>query len=289
MLHFDEDNRDDVEAVMSKYLDKTYIPLCSFAMTDSNKDSFGTLLQSIITRQVKMERGGCNSLSYLIGELLDNIYEHSDSSNGYVFSQFNLSEKAINLCIADTGITINGSYQKVYRAKIPPNAKKVVFSDGDNKKTDKITFTPGYGYYKNGIDTNSLYTVMNWNHAGTYSGGSREYSTYGDKIYIKADSSLIGNDKAWDNLHICFYKSDDTSIGLTSPGYLTSEPKTIVSDSWYEFEIPIGATNFEINNGSKDSTKTHYHKLENIAITPNAGYKIIENSGILCLIVFPPD
>lgn len=149
MLHFDEDNRDDVEAVMSKYLDKTYIPLCSFAMTDSNKDSFGTLLQSIITRQVKMERGGCNSLSYLIGELLDNIYEHSDSSNGYVFSQFNHSEKAINLCIADTGITINGSYQKakLYLDEINGNEVEALklANEGYSTKNRPEAENRGYG------------------------------------------------------------------------------------------------------------------------------------------------
>ena len=52
------------------------------------------------------------SLSYLISELLDNIYEHSQSPNGFVFSQYLEKEGMISLCIADTGITIAGSFEK---------------------------------------------------------------------------------------------------------------------------------------------------------------------------------
>ena len=44
MLHFGQEKREDIEAVMQKYTDKTYLPLCSFAMTDSNKDTFGSII-----------------------------------------------------------------------------------------------------------------------------------------------------------------------------------------------------------------------------------------------------
>lgn len=111
MLHFDNDPQEDIETVMKKYVDKTYIPLCSFAMTNSNKDKFGSIMQRIITKQANIQSGGGSSLSYLISELFDNIYEHSQSKNGYVFSQFLEREGFIDLCIADTGITIFKSFK----------------------------------------------------------------------------------------------------------------------------------------------------------------------------------
>ena len=56
MLHFDQEKREDVEAVMQKYMDKTYLPLCSFAMTDSNKDTFGSIMKSVLMKQTDFGR-----------------------------------------------------------------------------------------------------------------------------------------------------------------------------------------------------------------------------------------
>lgn len=69
-------------------------------------------MKTVIMKQANIGRSGSSSLSYLISELLDNIYEHSQSPNGYVFSQYLEKEGVINLCIADTGITIAGSFKR---------------------------------------------------------------------------------------------------------------------------------------------------------------------------------
>lgn len=83
--------------------------LCSFAMTNANKDAFGSIMKAILMKQTNIGQKGNSSLSYLISELLDNIYEHSQSPCGYLFSQYSAKEGVINLCIADTSITIAGS------------------------------------------------------------------------------------------------------------------------------------------------------------------------------------
>jgi anti-sigma regulatory factor (Ser/Thr protein kinase) len=69
-------------------------------------------MKTVLMKQANIGQGGSSSLSYLISELLDNIYEHSQSPNGYVFSQYLEKEGVINLCIADTGINIAGSFKK---------------------------------------------------------------------------------------------------------------------------------------------------------------------------------
>lgn len=148
MLHFDNDPQEDIENVMSKYVDKTYIPLCSFAMTNSNKDKFGSILQHIITKQANIQSGG-SSLSYLISELFDNIYEHSQSKNGYVFSQYLEREGYIDLCIADTGITIFNSFKNagLYQIEIDGKESEALklANEGYSTKNRPDAENRGYG------------------------------------------------------------------------------------------------------------------------------------------------
>lgn len=149
MLHFGQENREDVEAVMQKYTDKTYLPLCSFAMTDSNKDIFGSIIKSVLMKQANIGQGGSSSLSYLISELLDNIYEHSQSPNGYVFSQYLEREGVIDLCIADTGITVAGSFERagLYQEEIDGNETEALklANEGYSTKNRPEAENRGYG------------------------------------------------------------------------------------------------------------------------------------------------
>ena len=149
MLHFDQEKREDVEAVMQKYMDKTYLPLCSFAMTDSNKDTFGSIMKSVLMKQTDFGRGGSSSLSYLISELLDNISEHSQSPNGYVFSQFLEKEGVIDLCIADTGITVAGSFElaELYQEEIDGSETEALklANEGYSTKNRPEAENRGYG------------------------------------------------------------------------------------------------------------------------------------------------
>ena len=147
MLHFDNDPEEDIETVMKKYIDKTYIPLCSFAMTNSNKDKFGSIMQRVITKQANIQSG--SSLSYLISELFDNIYEHSQSRNGYVFSQYLEREGFIDLCIADTGITIFNSFKKagLYQTEIDGKESEALklANEGYSTKNRPEAENRGYG------------------------------------------------------------------------------------------------------------------------------------------------
>ena len=149
MLHFGQEKREDVEAVMQKYTDKTFLPLCSFSMTDSNKDVFGSIMKSVLMKQANIGQKGSSSLSYLISELLDNIYEHSQSPNGFVFSQYLEKEGMISLCIADTGITIAGSFEKagLYQKEIDGKETEALklANEGYSTKNRPEAENRGYG------------------------------------------------------------------------------------------------------------------------------------------------
>lgn len=111
-LHFESNSSQRIKQLLGTYSDKSYIPVCSFAMSDDNKDTFGSIVRDIIVRQANIPQKGINPISYFIGELFDNIYEHSESKRGFVFSQFLPKEGCIYLCIADEGITIYNSFKK---------------------------------------------------------------------------------------------------------------------------------------------------------------------------------
>lgn len=158
LLHFASDEKEEVEKVMGKYADKSYIPLCTFSMTDANKDAFGSVIQKVITEQTSIGANGLTPISYFISELLDNIYEHSQSENGYVFSQYLEREGVINLCIADEGITVAGSYAKagLYQKEIGQDESTALWLANEGCSTKNLPDAENRGY---GISTSKRMLV----------------------------------------------------------------------------------------------------------------------------------
>jgi len=105
MLHFENAPKEAAEHVMEHYAERSYTPLCSFAMNDENKDAFSSIVRNIIVRQARVGTAVTTPLSYFLSELVDNIYEHSGSPDGFLFSQYLEREGCIDLCIADNGIS----------------------------------------------------------------------------------------------------------------------------------------------------------------------------------------
>jgi len=149
LFHFGNEKKEIVESVLQKYTEKTYIPVCSFAMTNSNKDIFGSVIRNVIVKQTNISNGGFSSLSYLISELLDNIFEHSQSPNGFIYSQFIKSENAIDLCIGDVGISVFGSFKKsnLYQQEIDGNEAEALrlANEGYSSKNRPEAENRGYG------------------------------------------------------------------------------------------------------------------------------------------------
>lgn len=84
-----------------------------------------SVIQDAILTQIKYQNDSTDwrlrtALSYLTGEITDNILEHSHSPNVYLFSQYLPEEKAICLLIADEGVTLNGSYRSSEQYKDRP-------------------------------------------------------------------------------------------------------------------------------------------------------------------------
>ena len=110
----DKMRKSEFIAVMEKYSQKTYIPIVSFPATkdsDDEKDAILSTVESIIMRQLKLDSNISTGLKYMLGESIDNIIQHAQSERGYIFAQSYPNKKFIDICIADSGITLLGSYQ----------------------------------------------------------------------------------------------------------------------------------------------------------------------------------
>lgn len=103
-------DREDIREQLNGYINRSYIPICRFNMSNTNVDRVQSVLQSIIECQANLPSTLKAPLSYMIGEIVGNINEHASSEYGYIFSQYLKSERCINICIADIGITVFGSY-----------------------------------------------------------------------------------------------------------------------------------------------------------------------------------
>ncbi len=101
--------------LLRKYESKTYIPVINFpalANRSSDKDAILSAIENILCLQLGIKHNVLNGLKYILGEMVDNITEHSESERGYIFAQSYPKKGYIDLCIADEGITLNGSFNK---------------------------------------------------------------------------------------------------------------------------------------------------------------------------------
>ena len=152
LIHFDKplfiSEDTDLKHVLSPYTKKTYTPVCQFDLCKSNIDSLQSVLQDIIREQSHADYRITTPLSYMLGELVDNMNEHSHGKHGYIFSQYLNKEKCIDLVIADNGITILGSYifTEKYLDLIQGNDAIALKLANEGRSTKNLPETENRGY-----------------------------------------------------------------------------------------------------------------------------------------------
>lgn len=110
----DDMRSSEFRARMEAYTHKTYIPIINFPAEknrDDEKNAILSSVESIIIRQSGITPNVAAGLKYMIEESVDNIIEHSQSERGYIFTQAYPKKRHIDICIADMGITLLGSYK----------------------------------------------------------------------------------------------------------------------------------------------------------------------------------
>lgn len=111
----DRMRKSEFVALMERYARKTYIPIVNFpaSVCSDEKDVISAIVEDVIIRQINIPPNVSQGLKYMIGETLDNITEHSESDRGYIFAQAYPLKSYLDLCIADHGISLLGSYLKL--------------------------------------------------------------------------------------------------------------------------------------------------------------------------------
>ena len=103
----------NMESRLAPYKFKTYTPICAFpAAEEKVADELQSVLQSIIENQTNYDSSVKTPLAYLLSEMICNVNQHSCSEYGYIYAQYLKKEGCIDICIADDGITVYGSYAK---------------------------------------------------------------------------------------------------------------------------------------------------------------------------------
>ena len=102
-------------AELEKYALKTYIPIINFAAGRNSdaKEVVSSIAENLIIRQLDINTNVAYGLKYMIDETLDNITEHSESDRGYIFAQAYPQKGFLDVCMADRGIALLGSYEKL--------------------------------------------------------------------------------------------------------------------------------------------------------------------------------
>lgn len=152
LIHFDKPlfigENVDMKEMLGLYAFKTYTPVCQFELHKKHIDALQSILQNIIKRQSRADDRITTPLSYMLGELIDNMSEHSDGKYGYIFSQYLRREKCVDLVIADNGITIMGSYLKTkkYLKEIAGNEATALRFANEGFSTKNLPEAENRGY-----------------------------------------------------------------------------------------------------------------------------------------------
>lgn len=142
------DEIEDFHSYMESYSIKKYIPIICFPACkpkDDIKNDILSVAENIMVRQLGIEGEIRKALSYMLAETIDNITEHSECDRGYIFAQYYPTKKYIDICIADNGISILGSYIKAGKEGIS-NDVDALRSAGKGVSTKNLPDTENRGY-----------------------------------------------------------------------------------------------------------------------------------------------
>ena len=135
-------------AMMEKYASKTYVPVIDFAADRNSdaKEAVSSLVENMIIRQLNIQSNVANGFKYMVDEMLDNITEHSESDRGYIFAQAYSTKGFLDVCIADRGVTLLGSYQRLVDNEIATDMEAIKAANrGISSKNLPDAENRGYG------------------------------------------------------------------------------------------------------------------------------------------------
>jgi hypothetical protein len=100
---------------LEKFSGKSYLPIIKFSTAShdsTNRNHILTHIGKMIRTITKIPVNYYTAVSYLVGELTDNIVEHSKSKHGFISFQHYQYEGFFDICICDNGRGMLQSYKE---------------------------------------------------------------------------------------------------------------------------------------------------------------------------------
>lgn len=178
---------------MEKYVSKTFLPVCRFDLHKNNIDDLQTILQDVMRKQSHSDSRITMPLSYLLGELIDNMNEHSKGKHGYIYSQYLKREGCLDLVLADDGITIFGSYMDSgkYCEEIGGDESVALKLANEGRSTKNLPDAENRGY---GISS-SKDLLVNGLHGSFFmlSGGAFHRYDCNGSVFVRLPNDIFWN------------------------------------------------------------------------------------------------
>ncbi|MHB1806889.1 MAG: hypothetical protein ACYCR2_07815 [Thermoplasmataceae archaeon] len=166
----------------------TYIPFSKIPLQVQKFADLGTKIYNLISDYKPV--GGTNAFKYLMSELIDNMYQHSEFNIAYTMCQVIRKKKYVEICFLDNGISIPGNFERhEIDFKDDPTAIKMAV-DGISTKGDYESGERGFGLqstlnmYCEGAQAEAMVVSRN----GIYYKNSKEYELYN----LNADQLFLG-------------------------------------------------------------------------------------------------
>ena len=122
--------------------EKTYLPVVELPHKEGDADEMMKKLYEL--HADGKEYGGESAFKYVIGELMDNIYQHSCFDNAFVMAQRYSNKHFAEICLFDDGITIPGSLKKA-GAVFGPDEHHFAIANAINGLSAKSSIERGFG------------------------------------------------------------------------------------------------------------------------------------------------
>lgn len=122
-IHFPE----GIKQLDSIAINKTYLPIIHLDLEVNNPKQNDRLLEILHSKYLDLLRGNIiadqrfmelitnNTFGFLLGEMFDNIQEHSEAKNVYLFAQYWKKNNSCEVCILDDGQGIYNSLKNAGR------------------------------------------------------------------------------------------------------------------------------------------------------------------------------
>lgn len=174
---------------------------CKFKRNYSHTDTLQSILIKDFCNIFNNDLKGINYsvLSYILGELICNIQEHSSALFGYIYMCGDVEKQKIYICIADNGITIPGSYivsgKKEYQSMIGLDSLEALRYSVRGLSTKNRPLSENRGY---GISTNKKMIVEGLHGEFNIFSGNNLYSSFDNNDWfiglpegIRFDGTII--------------------------------------------------------------------------------------------------